>query len=265
MIEVLVAENPIQHISDLVKQLKDYGWSVTPQYVKNVFKRWRWSWKKPQFRQFNKYSAANIDAYGNYLFWLYEQPDWRRIKFLDEVHFVSKGWILVKLHSQLDVARQRGIAPIGKNIILVNKGPLNSENYSVTAFTQLDINNPVVISAATEGANNQLDFIKFLLELIEKGHLVSGDSLVLDNASVHAGLETIEMLHDLITAANVKLVFLPTYSPELNPIELVFMWVKRHLRENRSNAPLWFDIAAAFVLVDLALIKSFYKRCFFLF
>lgn len=135
----------------------------------------------------------------------------------------------------------------------------------MTALIQIDEFQPVVVSPARETSNNQLDFLEFLLSLIENGYLVAGDILVLDNASVHAGLDSLEMLSDLLCAANVKLVFLPTYSPELNPIELVFMWVKRFLRENRTKAPLWFDVAAAFALVDFELVQMFYKRCLYSF
>lgn len=137
-----------------------------------------------------------------------------------------------------DLVHRRAISPVGKKVIRLNIGGLNTEAYSVTAFTQLDESCPVIISSGRKDSNNQLDFIAFLLQLIEGGHLVTGDTLVIDNVSVHTGLETIDILYDLLKSANVKLVFLPTYSPELNLIELVFMWVKRNIRENRSSPPL---------------------------
>ena len=126
----------------------------------------------------------------------------------------------------VDLRKRRAIGPIGNDVILVDPKRLNSHRYSVTAMVQLSSDAPVVVSHPRKGSNNQVDFIRFLLCLIEDGHLQNGDILIVDNASVHAGRATNSMLLDLLTANNVKLIFLPTYSPELNPIKLVFGWVK---------------------------------------
>jgi len=66
----------------------------------------------------------------------------------------------------------------------------------------------------------------------------------------------------VITAAKIKLIFLPAYSPELNPIELVFAQVKRNLRENRIPwMPLYIDICNSFAKVSNANIIAYYKKC----
>ncbi len=91
---------------------------------------------------------------------------------------------------------------------------------------------------------------------------MAGDILILDNAPVHGGLDSINLIIDLLSIANIKLVFLLKYSPELNPIELVFMYVKRVLREYRnSDIPLWLNIAAAFSLIDFKMVKKYYVYC----
>lgn len=89
-----VQTNPIQNIRDLVKDLRSYGCNFSARYVKCIFKRWKWSWKKPQFKQLNKYSIKNIEYYGSFVFWLHSLTDWKQVKFLDEVHFVSKGIVV---------------------------------------------------------------------------------------------------------------------------------------------------------------------------
>ena len=84
--------NPTSHIQSICQELHEYtGLNVSATYVKNVFKKWRWSWKKPQFKQINKYSIKNISYYADFLSWLYSVPNIRQVKFLDEVHFMSKG------------------------------------------------------------------------------------------------------------------------------------------------------------------------------
>ncbi|OAV99806.1 hypothetical protein PTTG_25301 [Puccinia triticina 1-1 BBBD Race 1] len=54
--------------------------------------------------------------------------------------------------------------------------------------------------------------------------------LVLDNARIHGGERIVEFCQN----AGVKLMFLPTYSPELNPIEMCFSQVKSDLRRTQA-------------------------------
>jgi transposase len=57
-----------------------------------------------------------------------------------------------------------------------------------------------------------------------------GDIVVMDNLSSHKGAAILRA----IRAAGAKLIFLPPYSPDLNPIEQVFAKLKTLLR--RANA-----------------------------
>ena len=94
------------------------------------------------------------------------------------------------------------------------------------------------------------------------GYLNQGDYLVVDNASVHVAKPIRVMLHDLLVARGVILVFLPAYSPELNPIELIFANVKRYLREYRvAGLPLWIHIAGAFASITNEDLLNVYRHC----
>lgn len=53
--------------------------------------------------------------------------------------------------------------------------------------------------------------------------------LVLDNAPVHHG----GRIAQLCAATEVLLIYLPPYSPDLNPIEKVFSVLKSQLKRNR--------------------------------
>jgi len=70
--------------------------------------------------------------------------------------------------------------------------------------------------------------------------LREGDIVVLDNLSSHKGPK----VRTLIEAVGASLIYLPPYSPDLNPIELAFAKLKALLRKaaQRTVAGLWTAI-----------------------
>ncbi len=61
--------------------------------------------------------------------------------------------------------------------------------------------------------------------------LKPGDIVVMDNLGPHKNAQTLE----LITAAKATPLFLPAYSPDLNPIELMWSKVKALLRKAEAR------------------------------
>jgi len=55
--------------------------------------------------------------------------------------------------------------------------------------------------------------------------------LVMDQAGWHVS-------DNLKPPGNIELVFLPPYSPELNPVERLWQWLKRHSLRNRCHEDL---------------------------
>ena len=66
--------------------------------------------------------------------------------------------------------------------------------------------------------------------------------MILDNLGSHKG----KAARQLIRAVGAKLLFLPPYSPDLNPIEQVFAKLKHLLRKaaERSSNATWRRIAS---------------------
>jgi len=173
---------------------------------------------------------------------------------------LAKVNVLFLLLTLSDVFKRRGLAPIGEPLILIQQADFR-DTYSYSCMTALDMDQPLFLTGRTN-SNDQVDFIKFLVLAVEAGYLKQGDILVCDNARIHGGSATVEILEALRQLTGFQLVYLPAYSPEFNPCELVFMKVKRYLREYRtSSIPLWVDIVAAFATVSQHNVVSFYNKC----
>ena len=77
--------------------------------------------------------------------------------------------------------------------------------------------------------------------------LKAGDIVVMDNLSAHKVPRTVR----LIEQVGARVLFLPAYSPDLNPIEKMWSKVKEFLRaaKARTEEALWTAIAAALASV----------------
>jgi transposase len=77
-----------------------------------------------------------------------------------------------------------------------------------------------------EGTCNANLFNTWLKEMLIP-NLIPGQILILDNASFHKSAES----QKLVEAAGCKILFLPPYSPDLNPIEKYWANMKKKVRE----------------------------------
>lgn len=112
------------------------------------------------------------------------------------------------------------------------------------------------------GSNDQFDFCKYVFDACFDGFLKPGDTLVLDNARVHKAVDSFPQLVGFLNNIGVGVLFLPTYSPELNPCELVFAQVKNWLRSNRNHRQAFYvDLATAFSKVTVDNLVNYYRKC----
>jgi transposase len=136
-------------------------------------------------------------------------------------------------------------------------------NYTITVLTTLSHPSGFVISNPRTATNTAIDFLAFLVQLVVDGHLTAGDVLICDNASIHFAAEIQAPLQLLLTATGIRLLFMPTYSPELNPCELVFAQIKNHLRHHRSHNHLLVDVAVACASISWFNILAYYNKCIY--
>jgi len=130
------------------------------------------------------------------------------------------------------MTRLRGRAPRGER--LIDKTP-HGHWKTTTLIAALGISG-MRCSTVVDGAVNG-DMFEAFVEQVLVPELRAGDVVIMDNLSSHKR----QRVRELIEAARARLVFLPPYSPDLNPIELVFSKIKQSLRSlaARSRDALW--------------------------
>ena len=86
-----------------------------------------------------------------------------------------------------------------------------------------------------------------------------GDIVIMDNLSAHKSERTLE----LIEQAGARVLFLPPYSPDLNPIEKMWSKVKQYLRsaEARTEHNLLRTIGSALATVTAQDAMNWFASC----
>jgi transposase len=152
------------------------------------------------------------------------------------------------------MTRLRGRAPRGER--LVDKVP-HGHWKTTTLIAALGISG-MRCSTVVDGAVNG-DVFEAFVEQVLVPELRRGDVVVMDNLSSHKR----EHVRVLIEAAGARLVFLPPYSPDLNPIELIFAKVKQLLRSLacRTRDALWTAMQSVLDQVTPSDAANCYKHC----
>jgi transposase len=91
---------------------------------------------------------------------------------------------------------------------------------------------------AFDGATDTMAFESFVRETLCPT-LRKGDLVVMDRLTAHRD----PLVRQLIEASGARLLYLPPYSPDLNPIEEMWSKVKQHLRS--AEARTHDDLVAA--------------------
>lgn len=123
--------------------------------------------------------------------------------------------------------REYAYAP--KGICVEDRVPSNRYTSTTLIAARFDtgFRVPVLFEGTCDAIAFNARLEKMLCPLLNEKHVV-----ILDNASFHKGWKTA----DLITATGASLLFLPPYSPELNPIEKDFAIIKRIRQYNAETS-----------------------------
>ncbi|EHS63457.1 uncharacterized protein PGTG_21588 [Puccinia graminis f. sp. tritici CRL 75-36-700-3] len=161
----------------------------------------------------------------------------RRAAFVSQIGFIPSNHLVfldetgvsIKTHS-----RDHAYALKGRRTVRLPR-PITASRISVLPAVSLD---GLLAVIAQEGTMYRLDLEYFLEEFLSNSFIElpnmnpfpdRNSVLVLDNASLHHGGGVARLCED----RGVLLVYLPPYSPDMNPIEKVFSVLKSQLKRRQ--------------------------------
>ena len=134
--------------------------------------------------------------------------------------------------------------------------PRNREkNTTLLASMSVEGMGPTV---AVEGTTDREVFEAYLEEVLVPS-LRRDQIVVMDNLSAHKS----ERVRELVESTGCELLYLPPYSPDLNPIEEAFSKIKGILRkaEARSREALVEALGRALDAITLQDVRAFFEHC----
>jgi transposase len=168
--------------------------------------------------------------------------DWRRLRFIDE-----SG-------SNLSFTRRYGRAPAGARV---------SERAPRNYGQQTSVISTVGLAGASatftvEGAVDTAVFNVYV-EQVLRPTIEAGDILVLDNLSAHRA----SSLEQVAAECGASVVWLPPYSPDFSPIELMWSKIKTYLRaaKARTREELERALTTALALVTPDDCEGWFSHC----
>ena len=162
--------------------------------------------------------------------------------------FIDETW------AKTNMQRLRGRAPRGERVVgVVPHGHWKT----TTLIAALDLSG-VRCSTLVDGAVNADVFSSFCAQVLCP-QLRAGDLVVMDNLSSHKG----QQVRTLVEGVGARPVFLPPYSPDLNPIELAFSKLKQLWRSlaARTVDLLWSSTQGLLDKITAGDAAGFFRHC----
>jgi len=165
-----------------------------------------------------------------------------RLKFLDEAG------------SNIAMTRLYGRAAPGERVY--DRVPQNyGENITMLAcLSEAGLSAPMTIEGAVDGT-----VFRAYVEQVLAPTLSQGDVVIMDNLGAHK----VKGIKEAIEARGAKVMYLPPYSPDLNPIEKCWSKIKTYLRaaKARTRETLEKALKEALLLVTEKDARGWFASC----
>ena len=179
-----------------------------------------------------------------------QHEKWKEtIKTLD----VSKLVFLDESGVNINLTRRYGRA-IGKERVH-DYAPLNTPK-STTMLSSIRMDG-TMIHKEFSGAVNREHFLDYVTNSLTPS-LHSGDIVIMDNLRTHK----VDGVQQTIQSVGAQVLYLPPYSPDFNPIEMLWSKIKSILRKwkARTLSQLHSSIPKAYSLISLSDIFAWFRE-----
>jgi transposase len=153
-----------------------------------------------------------------------------------------------------NMTRRYGRSPCGERLVAaIPHGHWRTTTF-VAGLRQTGIVAPLVLDGPMTGMAFRAYVEQFLAPALEPG-----DVVVLDNLAAHK----VDGVRQALAAAGAAILYLPPYSPDLNPIEQLFAKLKALLRQAaaRTRDELWQAIGRLLARVSSAECANYLCHC----
>ena len=168
-----------------------------------------------------------------------EADESKRDNYKKEIKFIPTQNIVYIDESGIDmtICEEKGWGKQGEKLV----GKKSGKYYERTNIIAGLISNELIAPMVFNGSCNTQVFESWVEQFLIK-ELKPGQVVVMDNASFHKSQKT----KKLIESVGCRLLFLPPYSPDLNPIEKFWANMKRWIRQKISDFSQLYDAIVDF-------------------
>jgi transposase len=226
--------DPARPLYNYVQELNNqFDKKVSPQSIADWFnKRWdnQGNLKRANLVPLDKWKPRNKLRYYEFVQKLRIYSDHSKYNFIDEKHIFNKDVYSTKVRKD----------PLTGKLPSIHVSGDFRKAYNIMAIISPNPEKdyPINYTIAEENGTSEA-FVGFITYLIAKRFLRHDEFVVMDNASIHSqGCATVieDMLWETIVDGHplhILVIQLPTRSPELNPIELIFHILSMRIRSFR--------------------------------
>ena len=122
---------------------------------------------------------------------------------------------------ELTICKDRGWSKRGEKLLGKKSGKYYERTNIIAGYVNRKSLAPMIFNGSCNTSLIEAWVEQFLIKELKLGQVV-----IMDNASFHKP----QIIKDLIESVGCKLIFLPPYSPDLNPIEKFWANMKRWIK-----------------------------------
>ena len=153
-----------------------------------------------------------------------ERSEEKRKEFLDAISQIPPEDLVYvdEMGMESFLYREYARSPRGERVF----GVISGRKYKRTSIVAGKCGKKILAPLSYEGTTDSALF-EFWFEHVLIPELSAGQIIVLDNATFHRK----NKLYNLAEKAGCSVIFLPPYSPDLNPIENFWAWLKHKMKD----------------------------------